>query len=55
MQLKILISVYKHNFIYLSETYLNSVTPDILLKIDGYNLVCVDHPDVSKEVDLHLL
>ena len=40
--------MYKYNFIYLSETYLDSTTPDILLKIDGNNLVCVDHPNNMK-------
>ena len=42
------ILMYKHNFIYLSETYLDSTTLDILLKIDGNNLVCVDHPNNMK-------
>ena len=35
-QLK-LISMYKHDFICLSETYLDSTIPDSLLEIDGYN------------------
>ena len=43
-KLKVYISLYKHKFICLSETYLDSVTPDNLLEIYGYNLVCADHP-----------
>ena len=35
--------MYKYNFICLSETYLDSSTPDGLLEIDGYNLVHADH------------
>ena len=37
--------MYKHHFICLSETYLDSLTPDGLLEIEGYNLVCADHPN----------
>ena len=40
--------MYKHDFICLSETYLDSSTPDSLLEIDGYNLICADHPDNVK-------
>ena len=40
--------MYKHNFICLSETYLDSSTPDGLLEIDRYNLVRADHPDNVK-------
>ena len=47
-QLKAYISVYKYDFICLSETYLDSTTPDNLLEIDGYNLVRADHPDNIK-------
>ena len=34
-QMKAYISTYKHDFIWLSETYLDSSTPDGLLNIDG--------------------
>ena len=40
--------MYKYDFICLSETYLDSTTPDNLLEIDGYNLVRADHPDNIK-------
>ena len=42
------ISMYKHDFICLSETYLDSSVPDSLLEIDGYNLVRADHPNDTK-------
>ena len=41
--------MYKHDFICLSETYLDSSVPDTLLKINGYNLVCADHPNDTKK------
>ena len=47
-QLKVYISIYKHGFICLSETYLDSLTPDNLIDIEGYTLVRVDHPDNIK-------
>ena len=47
-QLKAYISMYKHDFICLSENYLDSSVSDSLLKIDGYNLVCADHPNDIK-------
>ena len=47
-QLKAYISMYKHDFICLSETYLDSSTPDRLLEIDGYILVRADHPNNIK-------
>ena len=47
-QLKAYVSLYKYDFICLSETYLDSTTPDNLLEIDGYNLVRADHPDNIK-------
>ena len=54
-QLKAYISIYKHDFICLSETYLNSSIPDSLLEIDGYNLICSDqHNDVKRGRVLHL-
>ena len=42
-QLKVYISMYKHDLICLSETYLDSSTPDSLLEIDTCNLVRADH------------
>ena len=47
-QLKAYISTYKHDFICLSETYLDSSIPDNLIDIKGYNLVRADHPDNIK-------
>ena len=46
--MKAYISMYKHDFICLSETYLDSSTPDSLLEIDGYILVRADHPNNIK-------
>ena len=40
--------MYKHDFICLTETYLDSSVPDILLETDGYNLVRADHPNHTK-------
>ena len=37
--------MYKHDFAWLSQTYLDSSTFDGLLEIDGYNLVYADHPN----------
>ena len=47
-QLKAYISIYKHDFICLSETYLDSSAPDGLLEIEGYNLAHADHPNNIK-------
>ena len=47
-QLKAYVSTYKYDFIFLSETYLDSSTHDNLIDIEGYNLVCPDHPDNIK-------
>ena len=47
-QFKVYISECKHDFICLSETYLDSAIPDSLLEIDGYNLICSDHPNDIK-------
>ena len=47
-QLKANILKYKHDFICLSETYLDSAIPDSLLEIDGYNLIRSDHPNYIK-------
>ena len=46
-QLKAYISTYKHDFICLSETYLDSSIPDNLIEI-SYSLVRADHPDNIK-------
>ena len=37
-----------YDFVCLSETYLDSSTPNGLLEIDGYNLVGADHPNNMK-------
>ena len=47
-QLKAYTSIYKDDFICLSETYLDSSIPDSLLEIDGYDLICSDHPNDIK-------
>ena len=47
-QLKAYISTYKYDFICLSETFLDSSTPDNLVDIQEYNLVRADHPDNTK-------
>ena len=47
-QLKAYISTYKHDFICLSETYLDSSTPSNKIDIEGYKLVRSDHPDNIK-------
>ena len=41
-------SIYKHDFICLSETYLDSSIPDNLIDIEGYKLIRADHPDNIK-------
>ena len=41
-------SIYKYDFICLSETYLDSSIPDNLINIEGFKLVCSDHPDSMK-------
>ena len=47
-QLKAYISTYKHDFICLSETYLDCSTPSNIIDIEGYKLVRSDHPDNIK-------
>ena len=47
-QLKAYISIYKHDFKCLSETYLYSLIFDSLLEIEGYNLIRSDHPNDIK-------
>ena len=41
-------SVYKYDFICLSETYLDSSIPDNLIDIEGYKLIRANHPDNIK-------
>ena len=45
IQLKAYASTYKYDFICLSETFLDSSTPDNLVDIQRYNLVRTGHPD----------
>ena len=47
-QMKAYISLYKHDFICLSEIYLDSSKPDSLLEIDRYILVRADHSNNIK-------
>ena len=47
-QMKAYISMYKHDFICLSETYLDSSSSDSLLEIDGYVIVRADLPNNIK-------
>ena len=47
-RLKAYVSTNKYDFICLSETFLDSSTPDNLVDIQGYNLVRADHPDNTK-------
>ena len=47
-QLKAYNSTYKYDFVCLSETYLDSSTPDNLIDIEGYKLNRADHPDNIK-------
>ena len=47
-QLKAYNSIYKYDFICLSERYLDSSTPDNLIEIEGYKLIRADHPDNIK-------
>ena len=46
--------MYKHDFISLSETYLDSSTPDKLLEIDGHILVRADHPNNIKRGGVYI-
>ena len=48
IQLQAYNSIYKCDFICLSETYLDSSTPDNLIEIEGYKIICADHPDNIK-------
>ena len=47
-KLKAYISMYKYDFICLSETFLDSETSDEVLEIEGYTLKRADHPDNNK-------
>ena len=47
-QLKAYISTYKCGFICLSETFLDSSTPDNLVDIQGCSLAHIDHPENTK-------
>ena len=47
-QLQAYNSIYKYDFICLSETYLDSSTPDNLIEIEGYKVIRADHPDNVK-------
>ena len=47
-QLKAYNAIYKHDFICLSETYLDSSIPDNILDLEGYRLVRADHPNNIK-------
>ena len=47
-QLRAYISANKHDFICLSETYLDSSAPSDIIDIEGYKLVRSDHPDNIK-------
>ena len=47
-QLKAYISVYKYDFLCLSETYLDTSIPDNLINIEGYQLIHADHPNNVK-------
>ena len=46
--LKAHISMYRHDFICLSKTHLDSTVPDSSLEIDGYSLVRADQPNDTK-------
>ena len=48
-QLKAYNSIYKHDFICISETFLDSSIPENLIEIEGYKLVCADLPDNVKK------
>ena len=47
-QLKAYNSICKYDFICLSQTYLDSSTPDNLIEIEGYKLIRADHSDNIK-------
>ena len=47
-QLKAYNSIYKYDFIRLSETYLDTSILDNLIDIEGYKLIGADHPNNIK-------
>ena len=47
-QLIVYNSIYKHDFIWLSETYLDSSVPANLIDIEGYKSICAEHADNIK-------
>ena len=47
-QLKVYTSTYKYDFICLSETFLDSSTPNNIIDIEGYTLICANHADNIK-------
>ena len=47
-QLKAYNSIHKYDFICLSETYLDSSTPDNLIEMEEYKLIRADHPNNIK-------
>ena len=53
-QLKAYISTFKYDFICLSETFLDSSTPDNLVDIQGYNLARTDHPDNTERGGVYI-
>ena len=53
-QLKAYNAIYKHDFICLSETYLDSSIPDNVLDIEGYRLVRADHPNNIKRGGVYI-
>ena len=46
--------MYKRDVICLSETYLESTIPDSLLEIDGYDIICADHPNKIKKSGIYI-
>ena len=53
-QLKAYVSIYKHDFICLSETYLASSTASNIIDIEGYNFFRSDHPDDIKRAGVYI-
>ena len=48
------LSTYKYDFICLSETFLDSSTPDNLFHIQGYDIVRADHPENTKQGGVYI-
>ena len=53
-QIKAYNSIYKYDFICLSETYLDTSIPDNLIDIEGYKLIRADHPDNIKRGGVYI-